>query len=151
MNGLEIQNILLNDEDIVKLYCGVKAANEMDTISNKIKCLYIVNTQPRYFPGLHWVVIYCNNTLCEFFDSFGNPPSFYGTFFNDFVNKYDICLYSKMKVQQFGSDSCGLFCIYFCYYKSRGYTYNEIMKQFSNDKDVNEFIVKQLVDKLRKY
>lgn len=80
-----IKTILQKDEIVFRKLKGVFAANDLfyQNISN---WLYILNTDER---GWHWCVFYFDNHTSEFFDSMGQSPEFYHTYFRDYLTAQD--------------------------------------------------------------
>ena len=106
----------------------------------------IVNTDPSGKPGEHWLAIYFNKSKeAEFFDSFGLSAEQYK--FDKYL-KYFSRSYvdNKFQIQNFDSNTCGYYCLYFIMLKSRGFTLNEINSLFSkNDFKINDFLVSHIV------
>jgi hypothetical protein len=46
-----------------------------------------------------------------------------------------------MKLQPVDSNTCGLYCLYFLYYRVRNVSYEDIVKRFSGDVYHNDSIV----------
>ena len=141
MNEIDINRYLVMDDKIKSIYKGIISSNELFTIEKDIKSLYIVNTDPNYLPGSHWVAVYSYNGTCEIFDSLGNKPSKYNRDFYKFLNDYKKSIYSIVKLQNDESKLCGAYCIYYCYLKSRNFTLNEIVNTFSSNKLMNDYLV----------
>lgn len=82
------------DEKIVSQFGGVLASDQLTHVAlcpNHRPRLYIVNTDPSWLPGRHWVVIYIpqeTNAPAEFFDSLGKHPDTYSPVFSIFMNTF---------------------------------------------------------------
>ena len=85
---------------------------------------FIVNTEPNYKRGLHWVVIHLprlNHLHADdspyFFDPLGFPPSTYSRNFVEFlqnnIGHTRTYFYNTIQVQHKDSIACGMYCIYF--------------------------------------
>ncbi len=96
----------------------------------------IANTDKSDESGTHWVAMYKDKTSCDYFDSYGNVP-----FENKFLRENFSC--NKNVLQSPYSDVCGHYCLYFLYYRCRGYSLNEIVQ---NLKINGDDIVKDFVD-----
>lgn len=127
---------------------GVFASNELPKLNSfKILPYYlIVNTDNRNLPGQHWVCIFVyDSNIAEIFDSFGRFPNNY---IQHWLNTYSRKWYYNTRiVQPLLSTSCGLFCLYFIYY--RYYNSKLCLNQFINNLFSynvyeNEFNVNQL-------
>lgn len=138
MNELDINQALILDESINLLYNGILSSNELKLVDKNRESIYIVNIDPSHMPGSHWVVIYVNTNYCEFFDSLGNEPSTYNKHFKDFISNYEMITFSKNKLQSKTSTKCGMYCIYYCYYKARGHNLIQIVNTFSTDQKCND-------------
>ena len=58
MNNTELEEKLFNDHRIQDIVGGVYASDAIPIHVKKRPLLHIVNTDPSYMPGKHWVVIY---------------------------------------------------------------------------------------------
>ena len=111
------------------------------------KKLYIMNTDPSDLPGKHWVAMFTGDKP-EFFDSLGNPPSFYRKTFEQFlINAGPDYIYNCQRIQDFGSTTCGYYCIYYVLLKSMGYSINDIVTSFGKNLQSNDRIVESFYDK----
>lgn len=141
MNEIDIHCYLILDKYISNVYKNVIASDELKQINNESESIFIVNTDPGYMKGTHWVAIYSKRGYCELFDSLGNDPSKYGSDFKQFMNQYETFVYSNIQIQSINSTKCGIFCIYYCYYKARGYSIEQIVDTFSTDTWVNNDLI----------
>ena len=86
---------------------------------NMYPACFILNTQPRSEEGEHWLTFFFDrHENCYFFDSFGNKPSFYG------LNNYVLANSKKwtfnLKQLQGFEPHCGVYCIFFLLFITRG-------------------------------
>ena len=104
--------------------------------STKSNSCLIANTDTSKEKGTHWIAMYKENGICEFFDSYGRPP-----FKNKYLGKNYI--HNNKILQNFNTYVCGEYCLYFLYYRCRGNTYKEIVDTLKYDGDsiVEDFIV----------
>jgi hypothetical protein len=129
MNGDEISKLLRKDKVANKYFYGVYPIDMLPNI-NFIPASLVLNTDPSYLPGAHWIAVYIDrNRECFFFDSFGYHPSIYK------VEKYlrtisTSITYNKSQIQSLASETCGLYCIYFIILMSRGFDFNYIIDVF---------------------
>jgi hypothetical protein len=104
---------------------------------------YIINSDPAYLPGQHWMCVYNGNPV-EFFDPLGMEPNFYGL-----EEKLSIdFIYNRTKVQGKNSILCGEFCIYYLHMRCKGFSIASILETLSNSFDVNDWVVSKYVNKL---
>ena len=128
MNAYEITTLIA---DHCKNFKGVYAANEIFHI--KPPAFIIVNSDEKGSSGKHWIAMYINNEMCEFFDSFGREPTYYHKYWeNNFKRFSKNYMYNKVILQDPQSNNCGKFCIYYCVLRSRGVTFESIV-----DKKIN--------------
>ena len=107
--------------------------------------LAIVNCCNRYYRGEHWLALYQDgNDTLEIFDSFGLNPDIY----NIVLPQAEVVTYSSKQLQSINSNVCGQYCLYFCYYRARGYALGHIVSMFSNDFINNDDYIYGVVLKL---
>ena len=141
MNTREIHSALVSDDNIKKIYKGVFALDQIP-ISLNVPWLIVVNLDPSYKEGSHWVVLCQTNPyLISHFDSLGKNPDNY--IHNLLMLKRKQYQYNNVRLQNYLTDTCGLYCIYFSYYISRGWTLRQILSRFSDNLYKNEYIVKK--------
>ena len=71
---------------------------------------YIVNTDPHYLPGKHWIALWTDGKTCEVIDSYALPLSTYGTTdpLVDWLNKHwKYVIRNGQSLQSLYSQSCG--------------------------------------------
>ena len=72
MNNTELEEKLFSDHRIRDIVRGVYASEAIPIHVKKCRLLHIVNTDPSYMPGKHWVVIYIGEDgFVENFDPWG--------------------------------------------------------------------------------
>lgn len=112
-------------------FLDVYAADELPTRMPP-QTLAIVNCCNRNYPGEHWLALYkCEEDTLEIFDSFGLNPDVY-----NLVGKLpesSVITYSTKQLQSINSLMCGQYCLYYCYFKARGYALDDIISGFSKD------------------
>ena len=121
---------------------GVFACDEIeDPIKNK-PCAFVLNTDPHYRKGQHWVAIYINSSKEGFyFDSYGLPP-LKEEFLNFLSKNCKRWYYNDVRLQDVGSKACGQFCLYFLIHMSYGWLMDDITDTLKNqpDKYVLEYV-----------
>ena len=139
MDSYEIARYMRLDEKIREQFYGVYS---LDLIPKKIPIpsLVIVNLDYSTDKGSHWVVLHrVNNEVVEHFDSAGKQPK------RDIVNHlFSNALsykYNNKRVQNYQTDTCGLFCLYYSYHSSRGRTMQSILSDFSVNLKSNEEMI----------
>ena len=137
LNTLELDQYMRNDPYIRQYYGGVKALNELNVIVPEAS-LFIVNHDPSHEPGSHWITLFMQQNP-EHFDSLGLEPI-------DPIKSYLIFngpnyLYNTKRVQSYATNSCGMFCLFYAYFRCRNYSFKEVMNMFNDNMIVNEFVV----------
>ena len=139
MDSYEIARYMRLDEKIRDQFYGVYSP---DLIPKKlpIPSLVIVNLDYSTDKGSHWVVLHrVNNEVVEHFDSAGKQPK------RDIVNNlFSNALsykYNNKRVQNYQTDTCGLFCLYYSYHSSRGRTMQSILSDFLVNLKSNEEMI----------
>lgn len=144
MNTIQLNQIMKYDNYSKELYLGTFAIDTIPCISKYPSCL-IINNQTSIQNGQHWIAIFFNsNKTAEFFDSYGNPPIFYGL--NYYINKYSSTyIFNHKQVQSINSSNCGYYCVLFLLFKSRGLSMETYLSHFK-DSNLND----KMLDKLKK-
>lgn len=136
MNSEQISKILVNDSFTKDVFGGVHAKDLFEGIKSLKNRIFIVNTDDAKYSGSHWVAFNFLSTECEFFDSYGYPPDTYG--FQHTLQNYSVTYNNKM-LQSAKSSVCGQYCILFLLLRCRGYSYNNILANFTDDNTSEEF------------
>jgi len=113
----------------------------------------IINTEASHLPGKHWVSIYFpRDSKAEFFDSLGQCPSSYSHFILNFLieNAPKGFIYNRKRIQKPFSISCGIYCLFFLYFRNRNVSFVKIMSYFKNDFEKNEKKVNFFYKKIKK-
>lgn len=135
MNNLELQRILRGYPVRV---CSADAIKKDRFV--------IANTDARGGPGKHWVTFYfTDNGPDEFFDSLGKTPEYYNIGFERVLQ--EDYLTNCNRLQDFGSDTCGLYCIYYVMCRYAGMTLKDLVNVFSvSDLERNDQFVRAFVN-----
>ena len=104
----------------------------------------VVNTDPSYKKGSHWVAICISPSeysADEFFDSYGEEPP---PQIKDYLEgNY---LVQTNQLQSYDTTVCGQWCIFYIWKRCNGFSFGEIVKAFkdntpeNNDKYINSKI-----------
>lgn len=148
LTSKDIYQFLMKEELLMQATGGIFS---IDTLPKNVKdTIYFINSHPSNLPGEHWLVVYFPENLKkntpEFFDSLGKGPNHYSTNITHFMgNQY---VYNTQRLQAHNSSTCGLYCLYFLYYRVRGYSFSNILNRFSlnlkhNDSIVIDFFIKK--------
>ena len=138
MNEIEISNYLLADKFTQKYFKGVLSFDELELKKKVLSGLYIINTDVSTGKGLHWVCLFIGKVY-EYFDSLGQKPEEVMNFMSKQNKPY---IYSSKRIQGYGTNVCGDYCIMFSYYRCRGVSLECFVKMFTDDYAQNDFIIK---------
>lgn len=140
MNTIELMDYMLKDDYIRKYYGGVYASDNLP-VKPKGRKVYIINTDPSHLPGKHWVTVYTDR-IYEYFDSLSkSPQNNIHKFMKADTKSY---LTNTSKLQYDHSTTCGLFCLFYCYFRCRGFSFKRIIDMFnSNDLLYNDSLVEE--------
>ena len=124
MNNNQISHLLSRHLATKSIFCGVYA---LDTLPcerrRRSPAAYIVNTDPHYLPGTHWILCYFPTTGCaEYFDSFGKipPPKI-----REFLGKR--YKYNRFMLQNIFSSVCGQYTIYYIFKRAEGFSMDQVI------------------------
>ena len=135
----ELRAIITRDIRLNQQFLDVFAADELP-YQIPFGSLAIVNCCDRGNFGQHWIAI-CQetNNRLEMFDSYGLSPSAYNL--DSKLPTSNIVVYNTKQLQSIHSDVCEQYCLYYCYFMSRGYAMSDIVSLFSNDFISNDIYV----------
>lgn len=145
MNSNEISKILRRCKITRNKFKGVFSSENMPKKSTYFQTpfCFVVNTDPSWLPGAHWVAIFVDqDQKIEFFDSFGRRPM--TQHLKNFCGRE--YTFNERIIQSLTSNVCGQYCIYFLYNRCSGKSFSRIMKCFNpNTAWINDRIVKSFV------
>ena len=141
LTTIDMRSHINRDYYSKKNFFGVFPRNRLPDVFS-YPCSYVINTDPSTQPGEHWLGFYYDkNGNCDFFDSFGNPPSFYGLENYIKLQSTDFC-YNSQQLQHENSGVCGYYVIHFIQMRSRHFTLSQIVSLFSTeDFKLNDFLI----------
>ena len=123
-------------------YCIIQHDSRL---SINFKGVYAANELPSQLPVRGLAIVNC--CTLEMFDSFGFGPEMYNL--ENKLPKSEIIKYNSNQLQHPTSEVCGYYCLYYCYFKSRGHSMEEIVSvNFSNDTQNNDYRLCKLFKKL---
>lgn len=119
---------------------GVYARDTLDDIQSKPQ-LIICNTDPSTKKGKHWLLFYFDDDVCEFFDSLGKDLKHYGVEFEQFVYRFSkTCKYSRKRTQPPASSLCGVYCLFYAFWRCQGISMKRIVKAMNNSTTVCKLV-----------
>lgn len=147
MNDIKMNNILRRYAPSQQIFRGVFGKNELKNIKITKYPFGIISNESNFGSrGTHWVCVYFNTSKdCDYFDSYGDPPI---TEIDAFINKHieGLKRYNRKQLQQYNSDVCGQYCIYFIAKRCQGYSMEKCLSVFNpidklrNDTFVLEYV-----------
>jgi hypothetical protein len=146
MNSIQLEKILKFYGQNKKFYYGIYPIDQLPKIEKFPSCL-IMNNQTSTQEGQHWVAIYFNKKgKCEFFDSFGESPSYYGI--TKYLEKYSKSIKFNDKIIQSNlSPYCGLYCVFFLIFKLKGRSMNYFKNLFGKNPNKNDLMFSKWINK----
>ena len=148
MDTQQITQILSNHAKTKHSFLGVFPSDHLPTSIPHYPACFVANTDASNQEGRHWLAFYIHtpDEIC-FFDSFGNPPTYFKGAISNYVEQYHHVVFNPMKLQSNVSSVCGQYCIYFLYCKCNDRSMNDILlsfvtNQLCNDLKVHHFVIK---------
>lgn len=129
LNSYQLTQALTDMPVTGPYFSGVYPLNHLKNIITRPQ-LMIVNTDPDYQPGTHWLLFFfLQDGSVEMFDSLGKDISFYHEDLLHFVQKYSHDIYmTHHRVQPPGTALCGHYCLYYAYCCCQGERMNSILQ-----------------------
>ena len=125
MQSSEITKRLLEDQSFI----GCFPFDKLPPLPEKLPAKLIINTGASTTEGEHWVALLLKPKSCFYFDSFGIPIINHEI--HKFLKrKYKKVTFSTLCIQDYRSNKCGEFCIFFLKNVSNKKTYLLFLKTF---------------------
>ena len=142
MNAQQLESILRLDQNVSKKFAGVFAADTLPSNLSNLPKFLIVNSDVHSGPGQHWLALYIpEKGPSEFFDSLGLSPKHYLKSFEQFLINYGPkYIYSNKRLQNYDSNTCGLFVLYYVILRCKGYNMQDIVNHFSSNLAQNDIL-----------
>lgn len=143
MNTKDIFISLTKNKVTKPYFDNVYAADTLLIRRRKSKKIFlVVNLDPSWSGGSHWVAMLIKNGKCEYFDSYGRKPP-YVEFENMLNNTY---IYNKRQLQNNFTTVCGQWCMLYIWERCRGTSMETFINNFSKkDTVLNDHMVNQAV------
>lgn len=115
MDTQQLRDVL--SRDLGRSFAGVYPRDLLPEILPHQKAV-VINTDPHDRPGAHWVCVYLNTPVIEYFDSYGLPPAHRDI--QDFIRRHgDRWMYNMHCYQALDTDVCGQYCVYYLHHRHR--------------------------------
>ena len=125
MEAAEMERVIRRDPIMHDATWGVFARSELPS-GPLLPGAYVLNTTDA--PGEHWILIYVGDDgHVELFDSLGRTENDYGLQFNSTT--------LPKRLQSFNSKNCGLYVVYFLFWRSRGIDVNTLFHSLEKNGD----------------
>lgn len=147
MNTAQLQCVVDCDIYMKNRVLGVYSA---DQIPSHLPCGrgIIVNTDPAYLCGRHWVAFCLNqNNELQCFDSYGKSPATYSVHLRLFMLLFSKIVKPFQQLQGSNSNVCGQYCLLYLMCRCRGFSMKEVYHLFCNKTHINDEFVYNLIKK----
>ena len=145
MNSKELFHALFCNPVTEPFFDGIYARDQLESIIIKPR-LVIVNTDPSYSKGEHWLLFFFRGQVVNFFDSLGRDVSEYHADIWHFVYRYSSQIVSaKIRIQPPKSDLCGQLCLYYAFKCCQGYEMKDVLDSMENIPALLCFVEKQFI------
>lgn len=142
MNSVQLRRILSQDKFTKTSFLDVFPSDQLPMKIYKFPSCFVLNIDKSTEPGSHWVAFYVSSPRStEFFDSYGNAPSFYGGPILEFAARFKNVDYNPLTLQSNVTAVCGQYCIFYLYSRSRGKTLKELLPTFVSEHITNDMRV----------
>ena len=142
MNADAINNVL---RARCRGFLGVFAADRLPSrLPPTRPILLVANIDAHDKPGQHWVALYIGrDSRGEYFDSLAQKPiDRFKRYLDRFCNSW---IQNERQLQSAVSYFCGHYAIFYCLYRSLGYSLGDILNCFGRDTGLNDYIVHNVV------
>lgn len=125
-----------------KYHVLVSAYNTLPVYISK-PALIVVNQDPDFMPGSHWMAVYFDKyNFAYFFDSFGRRPS--GNILRFIRKNSSMFSYNSKQIQSITSTVCGQYCLLFLLNYVMGNTVDDFLNMFSSQYENNDLLCSNL-------
>ena len=134
MNTQELVHALSSDKIVNDYFLNVYAFDQLPKRKiTQTSWILICNCCPAFKPGMHWIVLFKDaqrKECIEIFDSYGQHPDLYNL--TSFCRRQGAkhIWYNMRQLQSLTSNVCGHYCLYYAYYRMRGYEMKSIIVSF---------------------
>ena len=149
LTTIQLNDVLMNNPVTKKYYIGTFPGCVIPAVKSK-KYAFITNTDLHDQRGEHWNAWMVQGQKVLFFDSFGRDPSdsTFPGIYKELLNGFKILNYTKTRVQNFTSSTCGYYCIHFIYLLSLGLDFKFFLNEYTDDFRKNDIAVIDFVNNL---
>ncbi len=141
LNTTELDQTLKNSSVTKGSYLGAYPSCTKPKTKKKMYS-FISNTGEHHETGQHWCAWVVIGNKISFFDSFGREPwdSTFPTHFQEIVADFRYVQYTKTRIQDWNSKTCGYFCLHFIYVLCLGLDYEHFLSEYSKKYLYNDYV-----------
>ena len=142
---LFIANILTQNNQTRHIFRGVFSVDEVVRKPDTLPAVYVYNTFPRSNKSVgHWICFHVSKKWdIEFFCSYGTrPPKKLLKMVRRWSRKIT---WNKIRFQNYTSNVCGLYVIYYIHFKCYNWTLQQIQQHFSKNFLHNDTYIKKAI------
>lgn len=157
MNTYDIQKILERNATTAPYFIGCYASNRIPQKAGWFPHCMVVNVDPDWLQGSHWIAIYCPAPeRVEYYDPLGNWPPPEGPI-RHYLQTFEHVRFNDVQLQSPYSSTCGKHAIYFLHYRCAGHSMLEIVRNLllqkmrincSPDRVVCSFLSNEIFNKI---
>ena len=154
LNNVQLDHLATADAILKPYFYGTLAWDRLPSRPIKKEPRgYIVNTDPHYRGGRHWLALWTHSgNVCEVMDSYALPLESYETTepLQDWLkSQWKYVIYNGQSLQSIYSKSCGDYAFFYLKDRAKGQSMNEFLRRFSKHDYVNnDHKVGQMLKKL---
>ena len=142
MNTMQLLSVLQRDKAFLDVYpCDLLPRKLITRRPTGI----VVNTHPHTMPGEHWLAVYLpTNGPGEFFDPYGvdpDNPRIPETITAFLWRQGREIIFQQKQLQHPSSATCGYHCVFFLQNRTKGLSFDQILKLYSEDAAKNDRMV----------
>lgn len=145
MFASQLRRLIESDNHMKKQFVGIYSKDKLPLKTDvHKKTAYIINTAVSKSKGEHWILVFVHPEKRKviWFDSFAEKPEYYGKQFLKWLLSFNLKIEVNQKlVQPVHSQYCGLYVLYVFFYLSRNLNFNTIIKRFSSNLIMNDYMV----------
>lgn len=140
MNTKQLYNALIREKTTRNYFDGIFSKDTLSDIMFHPR-LIICNTDNSYEEGSHWVLFYFHKNKVDFYDPLGKDIMFYGVEFYDFIKKFSKSFNQcKIRTQPVYSSLCGVYCLYFAFWRCQGISFENVVKSMNKWRKVLKLV-----------
>lgn len=151
MNTHDINRILGRNASTKASFIGCYASNQIPKTIYWFPHCMVVNIDPDWLKGSHWIAIYCRSPhIVEYFDPLGIwPPA--SVHIRDYLSHFNQIHFNADLLQSPHSNTCGKHVIYYIYHRCMGIGLREIIEKFRREKAQKNALPDEIVNRFFRY